>query len=1700
MDESEEPTHAKVNEETSQELDGTTQEVGALKETDSGTYFRDSRAKTKFGEGGNSGIVAVSSPCPSSSMTAPAADESWAEVVDAHRPRSSPSLGLSEDNVSMIETVRVVLSPCAGEAGSTTECEQEGDVEVEIEGTDDALINEKGADGVLREVEGYRTEVTSGRSAVFEDSNTETATGSISGTTDTCDPDEEMDADARVRNKEADDSKKGPTATPMMQAINYEPEEGAHNLIIFKGNATTTNTGTQSCSLVDSTVGDLRGEHGKPAQWNVASNTVDLNSKLGQTNANDLDEMMDIGTLDQMEQEAQMEGEQQKQTTDIDMSSSSLLSDTTTVSGTRDGKSLVPPDSDEKPHNLPKPMEEDPIEDTKVPVDLLLHSSTTPSEATASTGTDLMNETKVVRLSLPKSDSECSGLSAPTSQRSSSTSGTGKRCLSPLPVKVKDEPLDEEYEHALTSSTSTADIKDEPGTAEEDLKIGVVFSVGGKPVTASSEPIPAPPKTALTTTTSKADSSNQNPGHFPLIPPGLRVACSHCKKNLLKGQTAFQKKGFPDLFCSTSCLTTSSCQPKPVTKYCHYCLKSILRPQELILAPVDSKGTMKDFCSQACLSSFNYKRNISTKIPIQPSTTNPSQAPKSHCSMCKRFCISKHEVILNSAIHKMCSDPCFIRFRAINNLMLASCEICHSYCLNKPLTLKVEDGTKTVCTADCLAKLKKKINSPQPCALCRASRTVSDMIENKDGEDKVELFCSSSCVLAHKVQTARASGAPMACDSCGKTTVPAYHLAMSDTSIRNFCSLPCVVAFQEKFSKTQKKVSITPKIPIAAAPIPSITSRSTQSDAPKPKGKLQCFQCSQFMTAKPEVIPIKNKVVFVCDSACSEEYRKANLVMAVCEYCKLEKVTKQFKRINQKDYYFCSDGCGLLHKHDLDKKWKKYCHSCAYCLSISERRVTGYYGDTLEEFCSEDCRSKYTILLCQVAKCDSCGHQGKLVETLSLPGEVKRFCDMQCLLNFCSNKALTQGQVFAKAVTSPSPAGIAEATPIIADVVSLASTLTEQPNDSNNTALQGTVPKVSKRSFLHAGTQTDASKAPATTPRLLKNKALLCRPMVQNKGVTCKTQTVDSEAQTDDKFPTVVVLPIPVPVFLPLPMNMYSQFTPKPMGLPLPLPVPMFLPVTLDSAERIVETIQEIKEKIPSDPLEADLILMAELVAEQDGLSKGKQKDRGLEKDVDRPEATDGHNSYFNEDFDTEDLDSFLSNWEDTSSGTSLKSSNRPYAHERLQPIVDVPLDISSEPCSEPTPPAPPPLDIEADFPVESLEKMARFREKAQQSPNAPSASPTPPPRRRQAHRKARDKNKGRRSQRLAKTDDAATGASQTGSDGNAMSREPPKLESKYGIDAWKRWIQWRETQPNMEKLRFGSRPVELKEDVLRCTTAELSCGLCRFIAEVRRPNREPYSPDSLFYLCLGIQQHLFENGRLENIFTDLFYSKFSMEITKILTDFKPSITPSGYIHSRVEEEYLWDCKQLGAYSPTVLLNTLLFFCSKYFGFTTLEQHCQLTFANVVRCTRTNADNTKSYFLRFYLPICLKELEAQSQNVADDIPAKKRKEDENQEVVLEMTENNDNPLRCPVRLYEFYLSKCSESVKQRTNLFYLQPERSCIPNSPVWFSSTPLDQTTMDAMLTRILTIREMHLGEKESKKVVDDPLYIPQVEEDESE
>jgi hypothetical protein len=101
----------------------------------------------------------------------------------------------------------------------------------------------------------------------------------------------------------------------------------------------------------------------------------------------------------------------------------------------------------------------------------------------------------------------------------------------------------------------------------------------------------------------------------------------------------------------------------------------------------------------------------------------------------------------------------------------------------------------------------------------------------------------------------------------------------------------------------------------------------------------------------------------------------------------------------------------------------------------------------------------------------------------------------------------------------------------------------------------------------------------------------------------------------------------------------------------------------------------------------------------------------------------------------------------------------------------------------------------------------------------------------------------------------------------------------------------------------------------------------------VKKPTGEEYSPDLVYYLCLGIQEYLLENGRVENIFNDQLYERFTGCLDEVTKKFSGTamLNELGYIMTHIEEEHLWECKQLGAHSPHVLLNTLMYFATKNF-------------------------------------------------------------------------------------------------------------------------------------------------------------------------
>ncbi|NXC96793.1 ZMYM3 protein, partial [Certhia familiaris] len=1052
-----------------------------------------------------------------------------------------------------------------------------------------------------------------------------------------------------------------------------------------------------------------------------------------------------------------------------------------------------------------------------------------------------------------------------------------------------------------------------------------------------------------------------------------KMTCANCRTPLQKGQTAYQRKGLPQLFCSSSCLTTFSKKP-PGKKICTFCKKEIWNTKDSVVAQIGSGGSFHEFCTSVCLSLYEAQQH-------RPAPQSADASDTSRCSVCHKPGEIQHEVSNGSVVHRICSDACFTKFRATKGLKTNCCDNCGLYIYNKGLPLEYlfhEGQQKRFCNSACLNSYKKKNTRVYPCMWCKTLCKNFDMLPNVDRSGKMGLFCSICCTTSHKVKQSGLVGPPRPCSFCRKSLSEPCYYNKTDRVVYQFCSPSCWT----KFQRTSPEGGI----------------------------HLNCHYCHNLFSGKPEILDWQDKVYQFCCKDCCEDFKRLRGVVSQCEHCKQEKLLHEKIRFSGVEKNFCSEGCVLLYKQDFTKNLGLCCITCTYCSQTCQRAVTEQLEGSTWDFCSEDCKSKYLLWYFKAARCHACKRQGKLLETIHWRGQIKHFCNQQCLLRFYNQ----QNQPNLDTQKGPE---------------SLLNSQTSEPKPAVPSPQKAETNMLSAKA---SSAQTSPAVPPPAPPLVpatpRKNKAAMCKPLMQNRGVSCKFEMKSKGCQTEaDWKPQLVVLPIPVPVFVPVPMHMYCQKVPVPFSMPVPVPVPMFLPTTLESTEKIVETIEELKVKIPSNPLEADILAMAEMIAEAEELDKASSDLCDLVSN----QSAEGL---------LEDCDLFGPARDDVLA-MAVKMAN----------VLDEPGQ-----------------DLEADFPKNPLDinpSVDFLFDCGLVGPDDVSTEQDLP----------RTVRKGQK--RLVLSESCSR---------DSMSSQPSctVLNYSYGVNAWKSWVQAKyaggETSKG-EELRFGPKPMRIKEDILACSAAELNYGLAQFVKEITRPNGERYEPDSIYYLCLGIQQYLLENNRMVNIFTDLYYLTFVQELNKSLSGWQPTILPNNTVFSRVEEEHLWECKQLGVYSPFVLLNTLMFFNTKFFGLQTAEEHMQLSFTNVVRQSRkctTARGMTKVVSIRYYSP-------AKQKKSRDGGSGKRKREEE--VPMLEQRENRMNPLRCPVKFYEFYLSKCPESLRNRNDVFYLQPERSCIAESPLWYSVIPMDRSMLESMLNRILAVREIYEEHSRLSSLEDD-------------
>ncbi|XP_067160041.1 zinc finger MYM-type protein 3 isoform X2 [Apteryx mantelli] len=900
------------------------------------------------------------------------------------------------------------------------------------------------------------------------------------------------------------------------------------------------------------------------------------------------------------------------------------------------------------------------------------------------------------------------------------------------------------------------------------------------------------------------------------------------------------------------------------------------------------------------------------------------------------------------------------------------------------------------CSSSCLTTFSKKPPGKKICTFCKKEiwNTKDSVVAQIGSGGSFHEFCTSVCLSLYEAQQQRP--APQSAEA-------------SDTSRCSVCHKPGEIQHEVSNGNVVHRICSD--------------ACFTKFRATKGLKTNCCDNCGLYIYNKGlplEYLFHEGQQKRFCNSTCLNSYKKKNTRVYPCMWCKT--LCKNFDMLPNVDRsgkmgLFCSICCTTSHKvkqsglvgpprpcsfcrkslsepcyyNKTDRVVYQFCSpscwtkfqrtspeggihlNCHYCHNLfSGKPEILDWQDKVYQFCCKDCCEDFKRLRGVVSQCEHCKQEKLLHEKIRFSGVEKNFC--------------SEGQT-----SEPKPPA-------------------SSPQKAETNMLSA---KTSSAQMSPAAPPPPPPPVPAT-PR--KNKAAMCKPLMQNRGVSCKIEMKSKGCQTEaDWKPQVIVLPIPVPIFVPVPMHMYCQKVPVPFSMPVPVPVPMFLPTTLESTDKIVETIEELKVKIPSNPLEADILAMAEMIAEAEELDKASSDLCDLVSN----QSAEGL---------LEDCDLFGPARDDVLA-MAVKMAN----------VLDEPGQ-----------------DLEADFPKNPLDinpSVDFLFDCGLVGPEDVSTEQDLP----------RAVRKGQK--RLVLTESCSR---------DSMSSQPSctALNYSYGVNAWKSWVQAKyaggETSKG-EELRFGPKPMRIKEDILACTAAELNYGLAQFVKEITRPNGERYEPDSIYYLCLGIQQYLLENNRMVNIFTDLYYLTFVQELNKSLSGWQPTILPNNAVFSRVEEEHLWECKQLGVYSPFVLLNTLMFFNTKFFGLQTAEEHMQLSFTNVVRQSRkcnTARGMAKVVSIRYYAP-------AKQKKGRDGGSGKRKREEE--VPILEQRENRMNPLRCPVKFYEFYLSKCPESLRNRNDIFYLQPERSCIAESPLWYSVIPMDRSMLESMLNRILAVREIY-------------------------
>ncbi|XP_045139102.1 zinc finger MYM-type protein 3-like isoform X2 [Portunus trituberculatus] len=998
--------------------------------------------------------------------------------------------------------------------------------------------------------------------------------------------------------------------------------------------------------------------------------------------------------------------------------------------------------------------------------------------------------------------------------------------------------------------------------------------------------------------------------------------------------------------------------------------------------------------------------------------------------------------------------------------------------------------------------LRSILTVKRECVLCSRNVQCQFRIVKKDENGTWAFLCSTSCrakwtsglMPNHVVEKPRLIFEKL-CGMCGKDLASLARDGQYSWETREFCSKDCLTQHLNEVAgvchmchEKVRLILIGKYCVRFGSDIHQFCSNHCL-ECYKTKIKVCCY-CQKNLETVAKVTSISNKEY--CSSKCLKRAQRRDIGQQnhtdqyPCTVCQIISLNRYEFVTNQESYQLCSDPCLNVYKYANKVK----AVPCCLCFRVMNAEDVAHYlyhgGHQLRVFCSDSCVNVFILSARKIVVCEAC--KVKKYNFDMIHRQVDEdfrdyfFCSLNCLdckepivngkksknggtaaaspksgsvtsnvvsdqpvtnCNMCNAMAKAQYHMVmsdntlrsfcryacaskykntfgfqVNGIQSSDSSENSNSVPVLREKV-LQKTPSSQPEEPENTS------QTKKKIVCDAAEDVSSVTAELLrllTPPTMVNKTTSCRPHTTTKGVYCKPhpwhrQTQTESSDTDSKAPAV--LPVPVPIYVPTPMMTYSMPYPVPVFVPIPLPVPIFIPTTARTTTDIAKMMNKIQDEMPEDPYEAEMVMLARASSESieaETPAEKTQKNPSPPTACENPAVID----------ELKDVDvSCLDTVEDDIPRLSLKPSD---ATNIVNSMTEA-ENVDSE---------------------EEGEEQNRKKRKLQHEDGNP-----------------KKKMLLSGSHEPASVSDPEREPQSTSSlSAVHLEEEYPDtfLNKMYGLAAWKSWV----TTKNAELAGVSSsRNMKMIcDDLLSMNCEELNYALCLFLKDLRKKNGELYQPDTVFYLLLGIQQHLFDSARTDCIFMDLGFEKFTNSFDEITRTFVSQSLPSdGECSSssstpgvtRITESMLWECRQLGAHTPQVLLNTLFYFNTKVFKLKTVEEHQGLSFSHIVKqWRRTVVDPEGSVMrtslLKYFCP----------------------KKDGKKKKAIEMHENRDDPLRCPVKLFEFYLSKCPECLRHEQAIYYVYPERSCVPDSPTWFSNQAVQQASLSKMLHRTLMVKEI--------------------------